>query len=264
MARAAARTLTVWGRTSSSNTQKVLWILQELRLAHELVPASARLGATSEYLVGEHCNSPAFGVVDTAAYRQMNPHRMIPTLQNGETVVWESHSIVRYLAQEYGPQLHGGTAAGMAQGSMWMDWVLHGSNFAPSFGSANHHLIDQVARTPPHQRDLAVVRDAHAEYVACLAKAEEELVSSGQSFLSGDEFSIADIPLATELNRWSLCVHAARRDGVELLVPPLPGLSRYYSRLLEREPFCKAVFSPEAQHQQLCPEKQPEIRELAC
>ena len=60
--KAAAPTLTVWGRTSSSNTQKVMWMLAELGLPYTLVPASARLGPTSE-LLG---STEVFGVVGTA------------------------------------------------------------------------------------------------------------------------------------------------------------------------------------------------------
>lgn len=72
-------------------------------------------------------------------YTEMNPHRQVPTLRvdhpSGSTsVIWESNTIVRYLATRHGPQLHGGTPEALAEGSMWMDWSLHGSNFAPSFG----------------------------------------------------------------------------------------------------------------------------------
>ena len=82
--------LTLWGRTSSSNTQKVLWTLHEVgcRLLHPgqrpvnhlgvtFIPASARLGPSSE-LLGER---EVFGVVGTAEYGELNPHQMIPTLR---------------------------------------------------------------------------------------------------------------------------------------------------------------------------------------
>ena len=173
--------LTVWGRTSSSNTQKVLWVLQELGKDFNLVAASARLGPTSEFLE----SGPAFGVVDTDAYAAMNPHRLIPTLKDSSrgaedpVVIFESHSIVRYLAEAYGPQLYDGTTAGMALSSMWMDWALAGNDYSPSFSSANHYLIDEVARTPPTKRDLEVVRRAHEEYCAKLAVAEAQLERSG-------------------------------------------------------------------------------------
>ena len=78
-------------------------------------------------------------------YTKMNPHRQVPTLRvdhpsGSTTVMWESNTIVRYLAAKYGPRLHGGTPEALAQSSMWMDWSLHGSNFAPSFGPTNLHI----------------------------------------------------------------------------------------------------------------------------
>lgn len=129
----AARLL-VWGRSSSSNTQKVLWALRELRLPFQLVNASARLGGESELLVEHTDNKSTFGVVDTDTFYDMNPHRAIPTLRDGDVALWESNSIVRYLSSEYGGServLGGGSHADVGRQSGWMDWVLHGSDFAP-------------------------------------------------------------------------------------------------------------------------------------
>ena len=165
----ASSLMTVWGRTSSSNTQKCLWCLAELKLPHTLVLASARLGPTSE-LLGE---GEPYGIVGTAEYAELCPHQMVPTLRDGEAVIWESNTIVRYLAGKYGPQLYGGSQEGLAAASGWMDWALHGSNFAPSFGSANHYLVDEVARTAPDARDESVVAAAHAE--------EEHLCGGGRA-----------------------------------------------------------------------------------
>ena len=229
--------LTLWGRTSSSNTQKVLWTLHEAgcrllqpgqrpannHLAVSFISASARLGPSSE-LLGER---EVFGVVGTAEYGELNPHQMIPTLRienppgsdddESATVLWESNTICRYLAQAFAPELHGRSAEGLAQASMWMDWVLHGSNFAPSFGSANHHLIDQTARTPPPARDLHTIRTAHEEYLQCLAVVEGHLERSGRDFLVGEGFGVGDVPFGVELNRWSLCVHRAQPSAA---LPP--------------------------------------------
>ena len=64
--------LTVWGRTSSVNVQKVMWAVRELGLEHERIDVGG-----------------AFGGLDTPEYGAMNPNRKIPTLQDGEVVVWE-------------------------------------------------------------------------------------------------------------------------------------------------------------------------------
>jgi glutathione S-transferase len=264
----ARRLLTLWGRSSSSNTQKVTWLLHELDLPYDFIAASARLGPSSQYL-GE---GQPFGWVGSAEFEALNPHHQIPTVRvpvrgGDQLVIWESHSILRYLASEHGPHLHGGTSAGMSRSSMWMDAVLHGSNFAASFGSANHHMIDQIARTRRAERDVEVVARAHAEYIECLHKAEAQLarqrrdgaggvaLGSGSDpdalFLLGDQLQIGDFPVAVELNRWSLCVHAARRDGLQLTCHEFPELRSYYRRLMARPHFAEQVFRAEAQHQQL-------------
>mmetsp|Transcript_9828 Transcript_9828/g.16333 ORF Transcript_9828/g.16333 Transcript_9828/m.16333 type:complete len:264 (-) Transcript_9828:233-1024(-) len=251
--------LTIWGRSSSSNTQKVLWVLRELGLGFKLIPASARLGSTSEFLG----SGPAFGVVDTDEYAAMNPTRLIPTLKDcsrsdeDSVIVFESHSIVRYLAMAYGPHLYGSTAAGMARASMWMDWALAGNDYSPSFGSANHHLIDEVARTPMTKRNLDVVSRAHIMYCDKLAMAEAELGRTGAPWLSGGaDMTLADVPLGVELNRWSLCLHACRRDGVDVCdlsgrKVVFPRLQEYYARLLERPAFRAQVYNQERRHQRL-------------
>lgn len=74
-------TLELWGRSSAFNVQKVLWLLDELGLAFRHTDAGG-----------------AAGGLDTPAFRALNPHGRVPVLRDGGTVVWESHSILRYLA----------------------------------------------------------------------------------------------------------------------------------------------------------------------
>jgi glutathione S-transferase len=73
--------LKVWGRRSSFNVQKVMWLIGELGLAHEHIDAGG-----------------AFGGLDTPAFLAMNPHGRIPVIRDELATVWESHAILRYLA----------------------------------------------------------------------------------------------------------------------------------------------------------------------
>jgi len=66
-------TLRVLGRTSSINVRKVLWTCAELDLPFEHVESDSRLLAR-------------------------NPNAMIPVIEDGEFVLWESNAICRYLA----------------------------------------------------------------------------------------------------------------------------------------------------------------------
>jgi glutathione S-transferase len=70
--------ITIWGRANSVNVQKVLWCLSELDLAYERIDAGM-----------------AFGRNCDPEYLAMNPNARVPTLVDGDYVLWESHSIMR-------------------------------------------------------------------------------------------------------------------------------------------------------------------------
>ncbi|MEM8704087.1 MAG: glutathione S-transferase N-terminal domain-containing protein, partial [Pseudomonadota bacterium] len=76
--------LKVWGRRNSSNVQKVMWLIGELGLAHEHIPAGG-----------------SFGLTDTPEFLAMNPHGRVPVIDDNGTVIWESQAILRYLATLY-------------------------------------------------------------------------------------------------------------------------------------------------------------------
>jgi glutathione S-transferase len=70
--------LTIWGRANSVNVQKVLWCLRELDLPYQRIDAGM-----------------AFGQNDKPEYLAMNPNGRVPTLVDGDYVLWESNSIMR-------------------------------------------------------------------------------------------------------------------------------------------------------------------------
>ena len=76
----------LFARRTSSNCQKVLWFLAELGLDYEFVPTGGDAGG-----------------LDAPEYRALNPNRRVPTLLDGDLTIWESHTILRYLAAKYGP-----------------------------------------------------------------------------------------------------------------------------------------------------------------
>ena len=76
--------LKIWGRANSVNVQKVLWCLRELDLAYERIDAGMAFGRNTE-----------------ADYLAMNPNGRVPTLVDGDFVLWESNSVMRYLVLEY-------------------------------------------------------------------------------------------------------------------------------------------------------------------
>src|SRR5581483_11725291 len=76
----------IWGRANSINVQKVLWCADELGLAYERVDVGG-----------------AFGGNDKPEYLAKNPNGLVPVLEEADGfVLWESNTIVRYLAARHG------------------------------------------------------------------------------------------------------------------------------------------------------------------
>lgn len=212
-----------------------------------LTLASARLGPSSQMLCEDTGQKP-FGVVDTPEYLKMNPTRHVPTLLDGDLAVWESHSIVRYVAAKYAPALHLGSVEGMAQCSPWMDWVLWAN-----FHDCNHHFVDQMARTEPGQRDPAIVESAHEGYMQRLQLVEQRLAETN-AFVCGDSFTIADIPIGAEIARWSSCLENWSREAERGALPPLPDsptlphIGKFFQRLQQRPAFVSGCLAHEREH----------------
>ena len=98
--------LKVWGRRSSFNVQKVMWLVGELGLEHEHIDAGG-----------------SFGGLDTPDFLAMNPHGRVPVIRDGEVTVWESHAVLRYLAARHGAgQFWPDDPAMRAAIDGWMDW----------------------------------------------------------------------------------------------------------------------------------------------
>ena len=81
--------LKMWGRNTSSNVQKAMWAVGELRLPCERIDVGGAFGRTKEPF-----------------YLAMNPNSLVPTLEEEDGfTMWESNSIVRYLAAKHASAL---------------------------------------------------------------------------------------------------------------------------------------------------------------
>ena len=174
----------LWGRKSSINVQKVLWCLAELGL--EESKDFERIDA------GLH-----FGKNRTPEFLALNPNGLVPTLQDGDLVLWESNTILRYLVRQYDKSKRFPTdITSQYQSEKWMDWQL--GTMWPSLRIAFLGLT----RTPENERNYEVIRKAYQDTNALLAMLDQQL--GNQSYCSGDSFNIGDIPLALCVSRWIL------------------------------------------------------------
>jgi glutathione S-transferase len=195
----------IWGRNTSSNVQKAMWAVGELGLAHERIDIGGPFGKNKE-----------------AAYLAMNPNGLVPTLEEDGFLLWESNSIVRYLAGKYDKSgvIEPKDAKQRALASQWMDWQL--SVAGPAITGAFWGLI----RTPPEKRDHAAIKASQEKISEAMKILDAQLGRT--EFVAGPSFSYGDIPVGVMCYRYRQLVPGR---------PATPNLDRWYDAISKRRPF---------------------------
>lgn len=185
----------LWGRPSSVNVQKVLWALAES-------------GTTFEHrIVGGK-----YGGTDTAEFAAMSPLPRVPVLQDGDLTLWESHAILRYLAEGVTPLA-----------DQWMEYAT--SSLQPAF----LRLFYEVVRTAPKDR----TQDADALIAGLLnAVPPLEWQLEKTEWLGGDSFSMADIAAGAMMYR-----------ACDLCDPLSPQVARWYGALKARPAYQSIIMT---------------------
>jgi glutathione S-transferase len=201
----------IWGRTDSSNVQKVLWCLGELGLEFERLDWGGKFGGNND-----------------ESYRAMNPNGLVPTMKDGDFVLWESNSIMRYLNAKYGHgRLLPATPEGMANANRWMDWQLS------TFNGAIVPLFWNLIRTPADKRDPKAVQGAFEKTTNAWQMVEDQLGKS--QYLGGGEFSLGDIPLGVWAYRWF---------NLPIERPKMARIENWYESLKQRQPYQTHIMIP--------------------
>ena len=202
----------ILGRANSINVQKAMWMIGELALEHERVDAGLQ-----------------FGLNDTREYLAKNPNGLVPTLEDGDVIVWESHSVVRYLADKFGSDTNWwpNNPAGRAQAGQWMDW------YASRLHAPMTTIFWNVVRHPPEKRDSDAVIAATADAEKLWAILDRHL--SSVDFIGGAAPSVGDIPVGCAIHRWS---------AMNFDKPAFANVDAWYARLSDRIPYQNHVMLP--------------------
>ncbi|HSC63712.1 MAG TPA: glutathione S-transferase N-terminal domain-containing protein [Caldimonas sp.] len=203
--------LHVWGRLSSINVRKVVWCAQELGIAFRRTDAGRQ-----------------HGVVQTPAYRALNPNGLVPTIEgddddaaDGRVCLWESNVIVRYLCarHDFGG-LYPEPLPARFDAERWMDWQQ------TTLNPAGRDAFMQWVRTPADQRDAAAAARSVQATESLLARLDAHLAT--RAYMTGDRLTMADFPVGCELHRWfGLPADLYAR-------PAWPSLERYFASLRDR------------------------------
>ncbi|WP_341917589.1 glutathione S-transferase [Polaromonas sp. YR568] len=194
--------LKIWGRMSSINVKKVVWTAQELGLDLQRTEAGG-----------------LFGLVKTPEYMALNPNSLVPVIEDEGFVLWESNVIVRYLcARHSAGEMYPTDLRERFDAERWMDWQQTTLNPASRPG------FWQLVRTPPEQRDAALLAESNTAVEALMAMLDAHLAQ--RHFMVGERFTVADIPVACEVHRWF---------GLPQPRQSRPHLERWYDQLCARQ-----------------------------
>ncbi len=188
----------IWGRLSSINVRKVVLAARLLGLAHERIDAGRE-----------------FGIVRTPEYLARNPNAMVPLLEDDGFTLWESNVIVRYLGARHGRDgFYPQDLRQRFDAERWMDWQQ------ATLNPAGRDAFLQWVRTPAAQRSQAAIDASVAATEPLWDLLERHLAS--RPFMAGDTLTMADVPIACEVDRWR---------GLPLAHPPRPRLDAWFAHL---------------------------------
>ena len=201
--------ITVWGRSTSSNVQIVMWALAELGLDVDRLDVGGAFGGTA-----------------TPEYRAMNPNGLVPTLRDGDLTLWESAAILRYLGAEYGDaQFWPREPAARAPVDKWAEWIK--TTFGPALMTG---VFWPLIGVPEAKRDPAAIAAGVAKLTP-LAQMLDVRLADG-AYLGGGDICFADIVVGTPLFRYFT---------LDFDRPATPRLAAYYQRLTERPAYAAHV-----------------------
>lgn len=203
-----------------SRTQRVLWLAAELELDFE------------------HVQDPA---LQDAEFLAINPNGRVPVIDDDGFTLWESLAINLYLAKKYGStdtanRLYPDSLEGEALVWQWSFWA------ACELETPLETLRSHRAFLEEKDRDPAAALAAEQGLDRPLGVLNAVL--SGQSYLCGERFSVADLNVASVLSPSRTALLNMTRYGAVTI-----WLQRCYQRkaaLRARRPRSLAGGQPEA------------------
>lgn len=192
-------TVTIYG-VPASRAFRPIWMAHELGLAYDNVPIAFSGGANK-----------------TPDYLAINPAGKVPSLRDGDFVLWESMAIDFYLARKYDNGI-GIAPRGLEEEALALQWTLFATNHLeqPVIDWAFNAMV-----LPPAKRDAQVAAAAVEKMQAPLKVLDGAL--GGRQWLVGDRFTVADLNVAAALYRllW-------------MELPQVPAVDAWLDRCLTR------------------------------
>ena len=191
-------TLRILGKASSINVRKVLWTCEEIGIAYTRTDDGPELA--------------------------QNPNGLVPVIVDGDFVLWESNTIIRYLANKWVAEaLLPVEPQARAEVDRWIDWQ------ATEFNSAWRYAFSAIVRRNPAFHDAREIEASTQQWTRMVAILDGQLAHTG-GHVAGAAFTMADIPIGLSVNRWFMTPFER---------PSFPYVEAYYERLSARPAFVR-------------------------
>ncbi|MDR3397176.1 MAG: glutathione S-transferase [Pandoraea sp.] len=199
--------LSILGRPTSINVRKVLWLCHELDIPFVNAPWG---------------DGDASRKLDAPAFVALNPNRMVPVIDDDGFILWESNSILRYLAtMRERTDLYPLAPRERARVDQWIDWQ------ASDLNPAWQYPFKSLVRHAPGYDDARMMSTSVARWIDLMRVLDQQLQST-QAFVCGDTFTLADIAIGLAVHRWF---------STPIEHPALDSVAAYYTRLSSTEGF---------------------------
>jgi glutathione S-transferase len=188
----------ILGHASSINVRKVLWTCEEIGIAYTRADDGPEL--------------------------KQNPNGLVPVIVDGDFVLWESNSIIRYLANKSAAEaLLPTEPQRRAEVDRWIDWQATEAN------SAWRYAFSAIVRKNPAFHDVREIEASKKQWTRMVAILDGQLARTG-GHVAGAAFTLADIPIGLSVNRWFMTPFER---------PSLAHVEAYYERLSGRPTFLR-------------------------
>lgn len=156
----------------------------------------------------------ARGDLATPEYKKLNPNQKIPTLVDGDFVLWESNAIMQYLASKK-PEtgLLPRDERARADVLRWQCWNMN--HFAQTVGTFNWQNVLK-AMFGGGEPEAAKLAQAEQELTRFGGVLEQQLAS--RRYVTGDQLTIADLSIASTL---------MYRKPARVPLEPFPNVRRF-------------------------------------
>ncbi len=198
----------IYGRATAWNVRKVLFFLEDVGISYDRL----------DYGRG-------FSPTNTPEFLALNPNAMVPVLVDGSSVIWESHTVLRYLAAKYGPESYYPTnLERRAVCDQWLDWKI--AHVSPGLRALFFRHFLKMGEFTDRE-----VEDSEAECARLFTILDGQLGKTG-AYVAGPDITIADNSIGMAVHRWL---------SLPLKRPALSNIERYYETLSRLPSYEKTI-----------------------